>query len=150
MATPRSVKGFEEAIAAVEAQIGDLDQQLQEAEAGSSQEEDLLADKAEASVELETLKQKFVEFNEREAEKEAAKEETSEEETSEEEDKPEEVEKPEEESWPDTMYVAVRNDIGFMVNPYTHFKHTTGFQKVATDKWTISQIKAGFLLVDKD
>lgn len=147
MATPRSVKGFEEAIAAVEAQIGDLDQQLQEAEAGSSQEEDLLADKAEASVELETLKQKFVEFNEREAEKEAAKEETPQEE-----DKPEEAEPApkQEESWPDIVYVAVRNDIGFMVNPYTHFKHTTGFQKVATDKWTISQIKAGFLLVDKD
>ncbi|CAL9986528.1 hypothetical protein VPHK449_0108 [Vibrio phage K449] len=147
MATPRSVKGFEEAIAAVEAQIGDLDQQLQEAEAGSSQEEDLLADKAEASVELETLKQKFVEFNEREAEKEAAKEDTPQEE-----DKPKEAEPApkQEESWPDTVYVAVRNDIGFMVNPYTHFKHTTGFQKVATDKWTISQIKAGFLLVDKD
>lgn len=146
MATPRSVKGFEEAIAAVEAQIGDLDQQLQEAEAGSSQEEDLLADKAEASVELETLKQKFVEFNEREAEKEAAKEDKSEDE------KPEDDEPApkQEESWPETMYVAVRNDIGFMVNPYTHFKHTTGFQKVATDKWTISQIKAGFLIVDKD
>lgn len=148
MATPRSVKGFEEAIAAVETQIGNLDQDLQEAEAGSSQEEDLLADKAEASVELETLKQKFVEFNKREAEKEEAKGDDK----PEEEDKPEEAEPApkQEESWPETMYVAVRNDIGFMVNPYTHFKHTTGFQKVATDKWTISQIKAGFLLVDKD
>lgn len=146
MALPRSVKGFEKAIAEVETVIGEIDQKLQVADADSSEEEDLLAEKAEKSIELEQLKLKFEEFKVSEQAKAEGKEEESEEPESESESNPE----PEEEKWPETMYVAARNDIGFMVNPYSHDKITTDYKKVVVDNWTIAQVKAGILLVDKD
>lgn len=146
MALPRSVKGFEKAIAEVEAVIGEIDQKLQVADADSSEEEDLLAEKAEKSIELEQLKLKFEEFKVSEQAKAEGKDEESEEPESESESNPE----PEEEKWPETMYVAARNDIGFMVNPYSHDKITTDYKKVVVDNWTIAQVKAGILLVDKD
>lgn len=142
MALPRSVNGFEKAISEAEAAISEIDQNLQEAEANSSEEEDLLADKAEKSIELEQLKLKFEEFKV----SEQAKADEGKEGSEDQETKPE----PEEEKWPEIIYVKVRNDLGFMVNPYTHFRHTEGFQKVVVDNWTISQIKAGILIVDKD
>lgn len=153
MATPRSVNGFETAISEVEEKIEAIDQELQEAEAGSTEEEDLLANKAEQSVELETLKQKFVEYNEREAEK--AKEEEEEEDKSEakeeeEEEAPEVEPKKAEAKWPETMYVAARSDVGFMVNPFNHVRITTDYKKVVVDGWVIDQVKAGLLIVDKD
>ncbi|CAM0098295.1 hypothetical protein SIPHO059v1_p0009 [Vibrio phage 264E42.1] len=167
MALPRSVKGFEKAIAEVEAVIGEIDQKLQVADADSSEEEDLLAEKAEKSIELEQLKLKFEEFKVSEQAKAEGKEEESEEfkvsEQAKAEGKDEESEgqdegqepteanpEPEEEKWPETMYVAARNDIGFMVNPYSHDKITTDYKKVVVDNWTIAQVKAGILLVDKD
>lgn len=148
MATPRSHDGFKTAISVLEEVLGELDQQLQAAEADSSQEEDLLAEKAEKSIELEQLKQKYEEFTLKEQAK--TKEKQADESEDQSEDQSEDTKpEPEEEKWPETMYVAARNDIGFMVNPYTHFKHGTGFQKVAVDNWTIAQVKAGFLIVDK-
>lgn len=150
MALPRSVKGFEKAIAEVEAVIGEIDQKLQVADADSSEEEDLLAEKAEKSIELEQLKVKFEEYNASEQAKAEGKE-SKEEEDAPAEDTPSEANpEPEEEKWPETMYVAARNDIGFMVNPYSHDKITTDYKKVVVDNWTIAQVKAGILLVDKD
>ncbi|CAM0044970.1 hypothetical protein VPHK120G1_0106 [Vibrio phage K120 g1] len=147
MALPRSVKGFEKAIAEVEAVIGEIDQKLQEAEANSSEEEDLLAYKAEKSIELEQLKLKFEEFKVSEQAKAEGKEEESEEES---EEPTEANPEPEEEKWPETMLLAARNDIGFMVNPYTHVRIGEGYQKVVLDNWTIAQYKAGLLVSAED
>lgn len=152
MATPRSEEGFQKQFTEIEEKIQFVETSLQEAEAGSSDEEDLLAEKAGLSVDFATLTEKHQEFKQREAEKaqESAKEE--EDKPSQEDDKPSQEEEPEapKKVWPETLYVAARNDIGFMVNPYDHTRIKTDYKKVVVDNWTIAQIEAGFLIVDKD
>ncbi|CAM0051913.1 hypothetical protein VPHK404_0110 [Vibrio phage K404] len=150
MALPRSVKGFEKAISEVEAVIGEIDQKLQVADADSSEEEDLLAEKAEKSIELEQLKLKFEEFKVSEQAKAEGKDEESEDDSEEPNEANEANPEPEEEKWPETMLLAARNDIGFMVNPYTHVKISEGYQKVVLDNWTIAQYKAGLLVGAED
>lgn len=137
---PRSIKGFNSAIQKVEEELTELDQKLQAAEADSTEEEDLIAEKAEKSLKLQQLKDQFEEFKTEQEESGSADDDGQQ----------EDAEKEPEEVWPETMYVRARNDIGFMVNPYTHDRISTDFKKVVVDKWLISQVKAGFLLQDKD
>ncbi|AHI61267.1 hypothetical protein SHOU24_70 [Vibrio phage SHOU24] len=155
MGTPRSEKGFQDAIEEINDQLVDLEQQLLDVDADSDEEADLIQKKAELSVEKATLETKFKEF--------LAKSQVDEGEAEQQEDsnpdegptpteggedvvKDEEL-SPAEKVWPKTLEVRASDKAGYMVNPFDHTKITSDYKEVIVDAWTISQIEAGILQV---
>lgn len=150
MGTPRTKAGFEKAISELEAKIDTVDQTLDSVEVGSEEETDAIQEKANLSIELETLKQKFEEF--------LLKGEQPEDEDQATETKPEEskeamsVKKPEpavsveERKWPEAMYVRASAKADWVVDPYTHVKITQEYKKVVVNNWLKAQLKAGVLI----
>lgn len=161
MAMPRSEAGFIKAIEDKKAEIAELDKKLSDAEADSQEESDLIEQKGEATIDLQMLEEGFAKFN---AKKETNDDEpgsdakgddesgdlttqTPSDEDNETMSKPDTKETPEK-VWPELIRVTCRAGVGFMVNPYNHIRINEGDdKKVECDKWTISQIEAGILIV---
>lgn len=148
MATPRSIAGFEKAIADVNEKIEKINADL--VDAAPEDEDALYADKADLEVEVAIITQKFEEFKAKQNEAAEVEPEVAPE--PEPETKPEPKAKakapetkPAEKVWPEVGIVTVVRG-GYMVNPHNHTRHDQGaLKEVILDSWTISQIKAGIM-----
>lgn len=149
MSTPRSEKGFLSAIKVAEAKVAELDEKL--TDATGDLENEILGDKADAEVELATLKMKFEEFQEKQASDDEDPEVvTPEAEQATVEPKAEPARPKKDDGLPEidsTVLVTVLRG-GYMVNPYTHDKFIQGqSRKSVVDRWLRSQIKAKIMAV---
>ncbi len=153
MGTPRSEKGFQEAIEEINNQLVDIEEQLLKVEGDSEEEAELIQKKADLSVEKVSLEEKFQAFLDKQAEDEDQSVEDegqapdSEADQGDDQDK---EEKPAEKVWPKTVTVRASDKAGYMVNPFDHTKIRTDYKEVVCDSWTISQIEAGILLMKEE
>lgn len=146
MGTPRSEKGFNEAIEELNSKISEIDTQLVDVDPDSEEEANLIQSKAELGVELADLETKFEAFKEKQSEGSQDEEQEETPPSSDDSDASEdEKETPTEKVWPKTVEVRAKSKVGFMVNPFNHTRITEDWKEVITDNWTINQIEAGLL-----